>query len=161
MPTPSDRPRGCPPHAGAAAGEGGRHRPRPGGRGGRAKVRAFKDSLPFRRTVCATMTLRSKVALILVAAIFALLAVATLLRAMDQQRSYMVEQTKQGITLTQTLAELMMKNTGGLGDARTQALAEEYGTSVGVVGVRVVDRSLSVVASSDRDEIGRSYRDPS
>lgn len=107
------------------------------------------------------MTLRSKVALILVAAIFALLAVATLLRAMDQQRSYMVERTKQGITLTQTLAELMMKNTGGLGDARTQALAEEYGTSVGVVGVRVVDRSLSVVASSDRDEIGRSYRDPS
>ena len=71
------------------------------------------------------MTVRSKVALILVAAIFVLLAVATLLRAMDQQRSYMVERTKQGISLAQTLAELMMKSTGGLGDARTQALAEE------------------------------------
>lgn len=34
------------------------------------------------------MTLRSKVALILVAAIFALLAVATLLRAMEQQRGW-------------------------------------------------------------------------
>ncbi len=106
------------------------------------------------------MTLRSKVALILVAAIFALLAVATLLRAMEQQRSYMVDRTKEGITLTQTLADLLMKDTSGPADPRTQALVEEYGKAAGVIGIRVVDEDLMVVASSDRDEVGRAYRDP-
>ena len=121
------------------------------------RIQGF-PSLP--ENVCATMTLRSKVALILVAAIFALLAVATLLRAMEQQRSYMVERTQQGITLTQTLAELLMKDVGGLRGPRTAALVEEYGAAAGVVGIRVVDENLAVVASSDRGEIGRAYRDP-
>jgi diguanylate cyclase (GGDEF)-like protein len=106
------------------------------------------------------MTLRSKVALILVAAIFALLAVATLLRAMEQQRAFMVERTEQGITLAQALAELVMKEAAGLGDPRVQALVEEYGTTVGVIGIRVVDEHQSVVAASDREEIGRVYRGP-
>jgi GGDEF domain-containing protein len=104
------------------------------------------------------MSLRSKVALILVAAIFAVLAVVTLLRAMERQRSYTVERTKEAITLTQTVAGLLMVQPGGLTDSRIQGLVEEYGAAAGVLGVRVVDRDLTVVASSDAGETGRTYR---
>jgi GGDEF domain-containing protein len=106
------------------------------------------------------MSLRSKVALILVAAIFAVLAVATLLRAMERQRSYTVERTKEAITLTQTLAGLLMSQPAGLVDPRIQDLVAEYGASAGVLGVRVVDPALTIVASSDPSEAGRQYRRP-
>jgi len=107
------------------------------------------------------MSLRSKVALILVAAIFVVLAVATLLRAMERQRSYTIERTRDAITLTQTLAGLVMNQPGGLAGPQVQSLLEEYGASAGVLGVRVVDPALTVVASSDPSEAGRSYRHPS
>lgn len=110
--------------------------------------------------VCATMSLRSKVALILVAAIFAVLAIATFLRAMEQQRAYMVDRTERGITLTQTLAGLIMNEPSAPGGPAVEALVEKYGTSAGVLGVRVVDETLTVVAASDREEIGRAYRHP-
>jgi sensor histidine kinase regulating citrate/malate metabolism len=113
-------------------------------------------SLPLNE--CATMSLRSKVALILVVAIFAVLAVVTLLRAMERQRSYTVERTKEAITLTQTVAGLLMVQPGGLADSRIQGLVEEYGAAAGVLGVRVVDRNLTVVASSNAGETGRTYR---
>lgn len=106
------------------------------------------------------MTLRTKVALILVGTIFGLLALAALARAIDQQRTFMAERTRDGILLAQTLADLIGRSQQALGSPHVQGLVEEYGRASGVSGVRVVDRSFTIVAASQRQQIGRSYRDP-
>lgn len=106
------------------------------------------------------MTLRSKVALILVGTIFGLLAVATLLRAMEERQAFLLDRAREGISLAQTLADLIAAEGAGLTTPRTQALVEEYGAAAGVVGVRVVDRGFTVRAASRREEVGRPYRDP-
>lgn len=106
------------------------------------------------------VTLRTKVALILVGTIFGLLALAALGRAIDQQRTFMAERTRDGILLAQTLADLIGRSQQALGSPHVQGLVEEYGRAAGVSGVRVVDRSFTIVAASQRQQIGRSYRDP-
>lgn len=106
------------------------------------------------------MTLRTKVALILVGAIFGLLAVAALLRAFDRQRTLMAERTREGVLLGQTLADLIARSHQPLGSAHVQGLVQEYGHAANVAGVRIVDRTFTIVAASRPEETGRSYRDP-
>lgn len=106
------------------------------------------------------MTLRTKVALILVGTIFGLLAAAALLRAIDRQRTSMAERTREGVLLAQTLAELVARSGQRLDSSHVQDLTEQYGRAANVTGVRVVDRAFTVVAASKREEVGRSYREP-
>ena len=84
------------------------------------------------------MMLRTKVAIILVGTIFGLLALAALLRAIDQQRTFMAERTRDGILLAQTLADMIGRSQEVLGSPHVQGLVEEYGRASGVSGVRVV-----------------------
>jgi len=105
-------------------------------------------------------TLRTKIALLLTATICTLLLIATVVRATQDRQSFLAEQTEKGIFIATTMADLIASD-GGVEDPAHVALqVKEFAKTSGVVSIRVVDRTFTLIAASRLGTVGRTYRDP-
>ncbi len=105
-------------------------------------------------------TLRTKVALLLTATIFTLLAIATVARAVQDRQSFLTDQTEKGIFMATTLADLIARGGGVEDPVHVRLQVTEFAKASKVVSVRVVDRTFTVIAASRTETVGRTYRDP-
>lgn len=105
-------------------------------------------------------TLRTKVALVLTVTIFTLLGVATIVRAVEDRRSFLAGETEKGTFLATTMADLIARD-GTFGSSeRLQQQVVELGRTPGILSVRVIDRTFTVLAATRAVTVGKSYRDP-
>lgn len=111
------------------------------------------------RVIQSMRTLRAKVAVVLLGTVFSLLAIVTMIQAVQQQRTQLAAQREVSVAAARVLAESI----GTQGVARLEpvrALVRQYGRMSGVRLVRVMNADYRVIASSNARNLGRVYRSP-
>ncbi len=105
-------------------------------------------------------TLRTKVAIALLASMFTLLAVATVGWAVQDRRAFLADQTEKSIFLATTMARLIAEDGSLESLDHVQQQVKEFAKTPGIVSIRVINRTFTVVAASRSNTIGRTYRAP-
>jgi len=111
------------------------------------------------RFMLSMRTLRAKVAVVLLGTIFGLLAVVTLIQAVQQQRAQLAAQKETHTAAARVLADSI--GTQGVGRTeQVRALIRQYARTAGVKNVRVINTGYRVIAASNIRNLGRVYRSP-
>jgi GGDEF domain-containing protein len=104
-------------------------------------------------------TLRAKVAVVLLGTVFCLLAVVTIVQALQQQRVQLSAQRDASTAAVQVLADSISAH-GMARPEQVRAFISKYGRTPGVRNVRVINDSYRVIAASNERNLGRVYRSP-
>lgn len=104
-------------------------------------------------------TLRAKVAVVLLGTVFCLLAVVTLVQALQQHRVQLAAQRDASTAAVQVLAESIATQ-GMARPDQVRALVSQYGRTPGVRNVRVTNDDYRVIAASNTRNLSRVYRSP-
>ncbi len=104
------------------------------------------------------LSLRTRVSLIVAATIAILLVGATIIRAVEERRTFMTEQRETGFFMARALANLIMHEGGPDRLERVRDAAAMFGRTPGVVDVLIVDSTFTIIADAHPRDIGLTYR---
>lgn len=104
-------------------------------------------------------SLRAKIALVLLASVFATFSILTFIQAIRDQRQHLAAQRDVNVAVTGSLAESLGRE--GLARAdRLRVLIKSYVRSKSIRHIRVLNRDYRVIAASNPRNAGRLYRTP-
>jgi len=101
-----------------------------------------------------TRTLRTKVAITLTVTIFAILIVATIARAIQDQQSFLADQTERGLLLAAAMANVIPRESALAHPEQVRAVIGDLVGTSGIAFVEVIDRTFSVIATAPEGAVG-------